>query len=72
MSTEPLTPSSWNDFKREEVDTAKVPPMIAYIAAKSFAEKAFWEVAKQNPDVDFTASEHLSFTSIPRLIYKLL
>ena len=65
MSSESLTPSSWNDLKREEIDTATVPPMVAYVAAKSFAEKAFWEVAKQNPNVDFTSSESLSSHPYP-------
>src|ERR1700761_5834219 len=58
MSSNPLTPETWNNFKREEIDTNNIPPAFAYAAGKGIAERTFWEIAKRNPKVDFTACEN--------------
>ncbi|KDQ19276.1 hypothetical protein BOTBODRAFT_153142 [Botryobasidium botryosum FD-172 SS1] len=53
FSSTPLTEKDWNSITADAVNDS-TPPLIAYIAAKTVAERKFWELSEQHEDIDFT------------------
>jgi hypothetical protein len=49
--------TGWNSVTRDEIDVDTIPGFLAYFNGKAIAEREFWEIADQNPQVDFTTSK---------------
>ncbi|KAI0048239.1 NAD-P-binding protein [Auriscalpium vulgare] len=49
-----FTEDDWAEITLEDGRTADASPFVAYTVAKTFAEKAIWDFAKEHPDVDVT------------------
>jgi len=48
-----LTENDWNPITKEETLTA--PPFMAYVGAKTVAERAVWKFADEHKNIDITA-----------------
>ncbi len=51
----------WNTITREEIDMTDGNPagaVSAYLGGKALAERRLWEIAEENPQVDFTSSKY--------------
>lgn len=47
---------AWGHTSREEVLSGKLNPLEVYIACKILTERAVWEFAAANPQVDISTS----------------
>ncbi|KDQ13490.1 hypothetical protein BOTBODRAFT_33505 [Botryobasidium botryosum FD-172 SS1] len=54
FSPVPLTEKDWNTITADQVNDS-TGAMAAYIAAKTVAERKFWELSEQHKDIDFTS-----------------
>ena len=57
FGTAPLTENSWNEITEDKVDIQTQPAMAVYVASKTIAERKLWELADQNPSVDFSVGK---------------
>jgi len=46
----------WNPMTEE--DTLAAPPFLAYVGAKTAAERAVWKFADEHKNVDITAGKY--------------
>ncbi|TFK66636.1 NAD(P)-binding protein [Pluteus cervinus] len=48
-----ITNTDWSDITLEQIDIKNTPLFTAYAHSKTIAEKEFWKLADQHPDIDF-------------------
>ncbi|TFK62760.1 NAD(P)-binding protein [Pluteus cervinus] len=53
--TDLIDETFWPDITREQFDPINTSLTVAYMHSKTLAEKAFWELADEHKDVDFSA-----------------